>query len=182
MFWLGLLFVAGGTYTAVNRGLDSPIGIGILAMLPLALILSVPFVALNWVNQQVGIDDLMFNSYMTLAGVDTPSDIVVECQAEQAQIEDFNWGEFFLSITVYLISLAILLVNLVLFLVATVGLPCGLVMSFGGGVWALITRGPPVDNIVLINGLMLLAAGTAATIVTGLSFRLIHYMTGTLIC
>lgn len=179
MFWLGLLLVTGGAYTAINKGLDSPIGIGLLAIIPLAYILAFPIMGIMWVNEQTGIDAAIVRSFQFLSGVDRPSEVVVECVPSA---EYPGLGYSILSLLVYLTGLLLMAADAILMLVAIIGLPFGILLTSSGGLWTLITRNPAQDNLVLTKGFQMLLAGVASVITIGLSFRLIHYVTGLLVC
>lgn len=182
MFWIGLFLVAGGTYTAVNKGLDSPVGIGLLAILPIAFVLSYPLMATLWVNEQVGIDGVIVDSFQFFSGVDTPSEVVVDCPNSNPPGENYSFGKAFISITVSLFAFLLLMICGALLLIAGLSIPIGILLSFGGGLLAMFSRESPKDNLALIMGLKALLAGTGLVIIIGLSFRLIHILSEAAYC
>ncbi len=181
MFWIVLLLVTGGTYTAVNRGLDSPAGMALLALIPIGLILWVPIQGILWFNETTGVTAFLEESWLSISGNESMLDIMKECP-EYPSAEEFDMGKGLLTIILLLVSLVLLLVSGVFAAISAVGLPAGIIMTAGSALWVLFTKPSLREANPLTASLMVLMAAAASIVITGLLHRAIGYITGTMVC
>jgi len=149
MFFLGLLLVGGVTYNAVERAAP---------WIALAVILTIPMMGVMWVNDILGFDSFINESWQALSGVDTPNDVVPECPAGS---QTTGW---------VLLLLFLPLLNAIPGLVAIVGLPLGAVWAVAGGLRYLFDK----DEEWLKSGVGVFTLGLAGVVVAGLIMRITH--------
>lgn len=153
-----IMFVsAGAAWSLVDR-LLGVVAVG-LALAP------VLFVAM-WLNDRSGLERLITSSWVWLSGVQTPGEVVQECDPSQ---QTSGWY--------LLILLLLLLFALAVGAAALVGIvatPLGLAVAPVVGVVALVKR----SEEALTSLAMILTVGPGAVIVAGVGFRIEHAVSG----
>lgn len=168
MYWILILVGTGSAYWAV-QSIAPAIFVGIaVGLITLPIIL-----AAEWINGFTGISHLLIGSWQALSGVDTPGEIIAQCE------KGFHEGNYdktttttFGDILISFLVLIIAIVNAIISVCAIVGLPLGLGVSAVGAFRGLATG----NRDWMRTGLGILTFAVGAAIVAGLVMRLMHVL------
>lgn len=159
MFWIAAFMLAGMTYILVDQ---FAIYIAVAAIVALVLF------GVVWLEMKTGLNMVMVRSWQFLSGVDTPDQIIVNNQDNCPMKSE---GEFFLSMAMVILLMVIAFANVLVGLVAIIGIPVGIVMTLGG---AAMTVYKEAKHDLLPSGLQVLTYGLGAMILAGIVMRIMH--------
>ena len=166
------MFLVGTASAAVASRVALPLLIFITVGLPLMYVL----MGFEWLDNKLGLTPIMVQSWQTLSGVDSPTQIM-----DDNACTDFSRDPL-TGLFATIFGIAVLLIMLVVMIfagvAAIVATPVGLIGSLIGGLVAFASQ----SRNLAVKGLIILSIGAGGIVLFGLACRVAGWTSGLKAC
>jgi hypothetical protein len=167
--WFIAIFVVGGVAFGTVRAIVVP-GAAIIAFIAGAIIIAYGIGAAMWFNDHTGVSAFLVHTWQLLSGVSGSGEIIVSPEECSGSSEITSLPQLALYLVVWLGLLALALCNVILGLVAVIGLPLGIIFCAVCAIRALFS----LDFEALAGGVVCLLGPLGCAVLVGLIMRLMH--------